>query len=192
MTHEAAKPRQAPSANYNGVNLHDFADMRALLWIGGRVAAYERARHFLQYSADELRFVQMDRGFQRLQEVGRGGVAFLFKPAESNPRAREDWREIHAIASHLKWQVFDAEEFLDTIDGRHRPYIGFDLASGPDMTAFQFTHAPLYREKLIEAFARGLAAKHFNAAHGPAKSRVDKYITPEIAARLKRLSGDAT
>ena len=182
--------RKAPHASYNGVDLHTLADQRGLFWIGGPAGAYDHARRFLQFTPDELRRVSLDRAYPQLQSMREGGAAFLFRPLSDDFSGRAHWREVHQIAAHRKWQVFDAEEFLETIDGRHRPYIGFDMASGYDASAFELLDAPLSRERLIAALARGMAAKHFNAPPALPKSRVDKYITPEIAERLKRLSGE--
>lgn len=185
--------RRAPHAVYNGVNLHELADQRRLFWVGGPPGAYDSARHVLQYTAEELRRWPLDRGVHHLRGMLPHGAAFLFRPLPDDFRGRDQWREFHVMAAHRKWTVFDAEEFLATMDGRDRPYIGIDLASGPDVSItsyFKGDRAISAAEFLAEFTGRPFGRfMDSNPPAAPAKRGVDKYITPEIEARLKRLSG---
>lgn len=156
--------RKAPSASYNGVDLHKFADDRRLLWIGGPAAAYDRARHFLQFTAEELERVPLESGFRRLQGLPPGGVAFVFRPSHGDKRsALNAYEEILDIAAVRRWGVLGAAEFLSLIDGAHSATlsttIGVDLASGPDTLAVFYAGQPMTPAEFVKyaraQFSRG-------------------------------------
>jgi hypothetical protein len=109
--------RQAPQAVYNDYALHKFADAGQLLWIGGPVGAYDRARRFLAYSPRELRRVPMESAFRALQGARRGGVAFVFRPhSDAASCDFHSYIEVVDMAAHKQWATLDAAAFLEIVD----------------------------------------------------------------------------